>query len=95
MDFAKFTLLSIKENEPIREREEEILFNLSHIVSIKPINIVMGEKVIQGYWVRLTNGKKYRVVKIPLYLEDIINSSESRNYYVEAENLELFTEKQQ
>ncbi len=92
MEFAKFTLLSIKENEPIREREEEILLNLDHIVSIKPINIVLADSVKKGYWIRLSNGKKYRAVKIPLYIEDIMNQGLDRSLYIEEENLKHFEE---
>jgi hypothetical protein len=87
MEFAKFTLLSIKENEPIREREEEILLNLNHVVSIKPINLVLAEKVMKGYWIRLTNGKKYRAIKIPFYIEDTIIRDGQQSVYIEEENL--------
>ncbi|MFZ8933933.1 MAG: hypothetical protein ACO20H_02155 [Bacteriovoracaceae bacterium] len=94
MEFAKFTLLSIKENEPIREREEEILLNLNHVVSIKPINIVMAEKVMRGYWIRLTNGKKYRAIRIPFYIEDTLIRGDNKNIFIEEEDLKHFNQKE-
>lgn len=65
MEFKKFEVLSIKDNQAEEESNTQILFNVDHIVSLKPIKFVYREVVIDGFWIRLTNGKKYRAVKIP------------------------------
>jgi hypothetical protein len=52
-----------------------ILLNIAHIVSIKPINIVISGSVVKGYWVRLTNGKKYKIVDIPISIQDLFKDS--------------------
>jgi hypothetical protein len=52
--------------------EVEVLFNLDHIVSIKPIRIVRHDKILNGFWIRTSNGKKYRASKIPDELLELI-----------------------
>jgi hypothetical protein len=52
--------------------EVEVLFNLDHIISIKPIRISRPDKLLNGFWIRTTNGKKYRASKIPDDLLEII-----------------------
>jgi hypothetical protein len=65
MKFRKFTIFNSKP-VPSQEAEEiEILFNLDHIISIKPIRISRSDKLLNGFWIRTTNGKKYRASKIP------------------------------
>ena len=66
MEFLKFTILDEKADQQIGVKEQAILFNRNHIVSIKPINILVSEgDVIKGYWIRTTNGKKYKATSIP------------------------------
>ena len=65
MKFQKFTIFNSKP-APGQEAEEiEVLFNLDHIISIKPIRISRSDKLLNGFWIRTTNGKKYRAAKIP------------------------------
>jgi hypothetical protein len=65
MKFRKFTIFNAKP-APGQEAEEiEVLFNLDHIISIKPIRISRSDKLLNGFWIRTTNGKKYRASKIP------------------------------
>lgn len=72
MKFKKFTVFPSKP-APGQEAEEiELLFNLDHIISIKPIRISRGDKLLNGFWIRTTNGKKYRASKIPEELLSII-----------------------
>lgn len=70
MNFKKFRILSQKGQNA--EEEVEVLFNLDHIVSIKPIRIVSPEKILNGFWIRTTNGKKYRCSTIPNELVALI-----------------------
>lgn len=47
-----------------------MLINGDQIVSIKPIKMTTEERdVLDGYWIRLTNGKKYRALQIPASLQ--------------------------
>jgi hypothetical protein len=71
MKFQKFTVLNSK-GSPQDADEVEILFNLNHIISIKPIRISRTDKLLNGFWIRTTNGKKYRALKIPDELINII-----------------------
>ena len=70
MEFLKFTILNEKADQQIGIDEQVILINKNHIVSIKPINILVAEgEVIKGYWIRNSNGKKYKATKIPNEIE--------------------------
>jgi hypothetical protein len=64
MQFRKFTVFNSKAS-PQEAEEVEVLFNLDHIVSIKPIRISRSDKLINGFWIRTSNGKKYRASRIP------------------------------
>ena len=65
MKFRKFTIFNSKPSPGQEAEEIEILFNLDHIISIKPIRISRSDKLLNGFWIRTTNGKKYRASKIP------------------------------
>ncbi len=69
MKFQKFNVLDVKGTT---ENEIEVLFNLDHIISIKPIRINRPDKLLNGFWIRTTNGKKYRASKIPDDLPEIM-----------------------
>lgn len=71
MEFRKFTIINPKAN-PQEDDEVEVLFNLNHIISIKPIRIAKADKLLNGFWIRTSNGKKYRASKIPDDLLKII-----------------------
>lgn len=66
MNLQKFTVLKEKKDlAPEGDAQEIILLNLDQVVSIKPINMVVEGNAIKGFWIRLTNGKKYKATKIP------------------------------
>ncbi len=70
MAFVKFKIISGQNmQEPQEELATSILINTDHIVSLKPIKFVFGEAVVDGHWVRLSNGKKYRVLEVPKEFE--------------------------
>ena len=75
MKFRKFNILDIKASGSSETEEVEVLFNLEHIISIKPIRISRPDKLLNGFWIRTTNGKKYRATKIPDDLLEIIGES--------------------
>lgn len=73
MKFRKFSILDVKATGTSTESGEvEVLFNLDHIISIKPIRISRPDKLMNGFWIRTTNGKKYRASKIPDDLLEVI-----------------------
>lgn len=70
MEFLKFTILNEKSDQQLGMEEQIILINRNHIVSIKPINILAAEgEVIKGFWIRNSNGKKYKATQIPQEIE--------------------------
>tara|TARA_R100000656_G_scaffold69896_1_gene52503 strand:- start:4020 stop:4322 length:303 start_codon:yes stop_codon:yes gene_type:complete len=78
--FRKFKLLQDKEDSLVEGLGVTMLINLDHLVSIKPINVATSDGVVQAYWLRLSNGKKYKATEIPDELAgqlkgDIINYS--------------------
>lgn len=73
MKFRKFSILDVKATgTSTGGGEVEVLFNLDHIISIKPIRISRPDKLLNGFWIRTTNGKKYRASKIPEDLLEVI-----------------------
>ena len=54
-----------------------MLINLNHLVSIKPIRIMANDELIDGYWVRISNGKKYRAIQIPAELKSQLEDHSS------------------
>ena len=79
MTFMKFKIIQSKEEHTLETNLVDIIFNVNHVVSIKPIKIILGESIIDGYWIRLTNGKKYKATSIPAELSKIFISSEEEN----------------
>ena len=79
MAFMKFKIIQSKEEHTLETNLVDIIFNINHVVSIKPIKIILGESIIDGYWIRLTNGKKYKATSIPVELRKIFISSEEEN----------------
>ncbi len=71
MKMQKFTILNPKESNE-GNQETEMLINLDHVVSVKPIRIIGRDNIVQGHWLRLTNGKKYRALRIPSELENLL-----------------------
>ena len=72
MKFGKFSILDIKASGSRATEEVEVLFNIDHIISIKPIRISRPDKLLNGFWIRTTNGKNDRASRIPDDLLEII-----------------------
>ena len=49
-----------------------MLINLEHVITIKPINIVMNDQLVEGYWIRMSNGKKYRASNAPEEIKQLL-----------------------
>jgi hypothetical protein len=72
MNFKKFTILNTRDPHLSVETEVDILINMDHVVSIKPIRIASPDRLVNGFWLRMTNGKKYKAVRIPSELIPVI-----------------------
>ena len=77
MALQKFKIVSPKDGQSVDNIFETLLINTEHIISLKPIRMVVDEKLVMGYWIRTSNGKKYRAVDIPDNLKAILGSNES------------------
>jgi hypothetical protein len=77
MSLEKFKIVSPKDGQSVDNVFETLLINNQHIISLKPIRMVVEEKLVQGYWIRTSNGKKYRAVEIPSSIKAILNSEET------------------
>lgn len=65
MNLMKFIILNHNENQQSEEKTS-ILINPDHIISVKPIKMTTSDRnIIDGYWVRLSNGKKYKAIQVP------------------------------
>lgn len=78
MALERFKIVSPKDGQSLDNVYETLLINTDHIVSLKPIRMVVDEKLVMGYWIRTTNGKKYRAVEIPVSLASVLETGESR-----------------
>jgi hypothetical protein len=77
MALEKFRIVSPKDGQSVDNVFESLLINVDHIISLKPIRMVVEEKLVKGYWIRTTNGKKYRAVEIPVRLKDILDEDDA------------------
>ena len=77
MALDRFKIVSPKDGQSVDNIFETLLINTDHIVSLKPIRMVVDEKLVMGYWIRTTNGKKYRAVEIPAALAAILGANEA------------------
>ncbi len=77
MALERFKIVSPKDGQSVDNVFETLLINLDHVISMKPIRMVVEEKLVKGYWIRTTNGKKYRAVEIPAKLKNLLSEDES------------------
>jgi ABC-type uncharacterized transport system permease subunit len=77
MSLERFKIVSPKDGQSVDNIFEILLINTDHIVSLKPIRMVVDEKLVMGYWIRTTNGKKYRAVEIPAALISTLGVNEA------------------
>lgn len=65
MEFLLFDILTSESDQVLGNKTQPMLINSDHIVSIKPIRIACKDEVVNGYWVRTSNNKKYRAISAP------------------------------
>lgn len=80
MNLLEFSVLNPKTDRSSDLGTVPMLINTDHIVSVKPINIVVTGNIIRGYWLRLSNGKKYKALKIPAELKKMFSASEEESF---------------
>ncbi|PIP90070.1 MAG: hypothetical protein COW01_09325 [Bdellovibrionales bacterium CG12_big_fil_rev_8_21_14_0_65_38_15] len=73
-NIKKFKLLQDKEDSLVEGLGVTMLINLAHLVSVKPINVATQAGVVQAYWIRLSNGKKYKATEIPEELSELLKN---------------------
>ena len=56
-----------------------ILINEDHLVSVKPIKMMINDHLLDGYWIRTSNGKKYRAIEIPQELNELLEQGEKKS----------------
>ncbi len=74
MKFIKIKIVSPRDVQSVDNITETLLINIDHVVSIKPIKMVIEDKLINGYWLRTSNGKKYRATEIPQDLAKMLEN---------------------
>ena len=73
-NIKKFKLLQDNEDSLVEGLGVTMLINLAHLVSVKPINVATQAGVVQAYWIRLSNGKKYKATEIPEELSELLKN---------------------
>lgn len=76
MKLQKFEILSSKTGQSLHVEKVEMLINLDHIISVKPIRIILTDNIIDGYWIRTSNGKKYKASQIPAILAEALDEQD-------------------
>lgn len=76
MSLQKFKIVSPKDGQSVDNVFESLLINTDHIISLKPIRMVVEEKLVMGYWIRTTNGKKYRAVEVPDQIKSLLENED-------------------
>ena len=85
-DFLKFKVLNVSASHHQGHKIETLLINKDHVISIKPIQMVLGDDVTQVYWIRTANNKKYKAIEIPRELErhfdeeDLLNDGPTHDF---------------
>jgi hypothetical protein len=89
MNLKKFTILNANETQNTVDKVT-LLINTDHIVSIKPINITDPDKrLVEGYWIRLSNSKKYKAISIPPGIQELFNEALPGPRYVSDSSVEI------
>ncbi len=91
----KFKILNPEEMQQVDGIDYSILINIDQIVTIKSITIMYQGNLIDGHWIRTTNGKKYKATRIPKSIESLLNETNSNDLSDIKLNKEKSIEKQE
>jgi hypothetical protein len=70
--FLNFRIITDDSDHSLGTESTPMLINTAHIVSIKPIRIIKQNDIVDGYWIRTSNNKKYRAIEIPPQLKKML-----------------------
>ena len=76
MNLHKFKIVSPRDVQSVDNVFETLLLNINQIISVKPIKMVIEDKVANGFWIRTTNGKKYRAIEVPSIISELLSDEE-------------------
>ncbi len=79
MNLQKFKIVSPRDVQSVDNVFETLLLNINQIISVKPIKMVIEDKVANGFWIRTTNGKKYRAIEVPSIISELLSDEEKSN----------------
>lgn len=71
-----FRVLNSDNESELAGIDYPILLNKDQITSIKPINMMKDDDIISGFWIRLSNGKKYKATRVPQAIYDLFKTEE-------------------
>lgn len=81
--FLKFRIITDDTDQSLGSESTPMLINPAHIVSIKPIRIVKRNDIVDGYWIRTSNNKKYRAIEIPPSLKRMLDLEMTNSKLIE------------
>lgn len=79
MNLQKFKIVSPRDVQSVDNVFETLILNINQIISVKPIKMVIEDKVANGFWIRTTNGKKYRAIEVPSIISELLSDEEKSN----------------
>ena len=65
MSLQKFCVFYPKDGHSVDNIIEHILINTDHIVTIKPVQLLIDAKVVNGFHIQTSNGKNCTALEIP------------------------------
>ena len=72
----RFNVLNSENDQALEGIDYPVLLNLNQIASIKCINIMYKGNIIQGFWIRMVSGKKYKATRVPREIKALQGGAE-------------------
>ncbi|CAM9899979.1 unnamed protein product [Chrysoparadoxa australica] len=69
----RFNVLNSENDQALEGIDYPVLLNLNQIASIKCINIMYKGNIIQGFWIRMVSGKKYKATRVPRDIKALLD----------------------
>jgi hypothetical protein len=68
----RFSVLNSEDDQSLEGFDYPVLLNSDHIASVKSINIMYKGNIIQGFWIRMVSGKKYKATRVPAAIKKLL-----------------------
>jgi len=68
----RFSVLNSEDDQSLEGFDYPVLLNMNHIASVKSINIMYKGNIIQGFWIRMVSGKKYKATRVPASIKKLL-----------------------